>query len=64
MRKLLNKFAVLIVVAVFMTSCFSTRQGCGFAQTKNNVRKANSKPLYTEAVVLKKHIFVFVANAK
>lgn len=63
MRKSLNKFALLIVVALFMTSCFSTKQSCGLAQSKDHIKKENYKTLYKEGIVLKSKTYVLVANA-
>lgn len=64
MRKSINKFVLIIIVALFMTSCFSTRQSCGVAQTQKNIKNENSKTLYSEVIVLKKQAFVLADNAK
>ncbi len=63
MKTSISRIVVLVFVALLITSCFSTKQSCGFAQT-NNIKKENSKTLYKESVMLKKQVFVLVANAK
>ena len=52
MKNSLQKIIVLIFIALFMTSCFSTQQSCGLAQTQKYIKQAPVQSLDADAVIL------------
>ncbi len=45
MKKSLLKICLLLSIGLFMSSCFSTQQSCGLAQSKQVIKKTPTQTL-------------------